>query len=166
MNISEFLKSSFLVIACIFLARFFLPANFTPILAMVIFMPFLTQNRSLQLLLPISILFLSDLILGFYGQTMIFVYGTMVLVGILSRFIHKQNFTSLLTSAVASVLIWHLVVNFGVYMNGLGAVSLAQTYILAIPFDLRLMVSTIVFAGVFFLGWQIAQRYLPLSREN
>lgn len=166
MNISEFLKSSFLILACIFLARFVLPANFTPILAMAVFMPFLTQNKSLQLVLPVSILFLSDLILGFYGQTMIFVYGTIILVGFVSRLIHKQNFSSLLTSAVASVLIWHLVVNFGVYINGLGAVSLAQTYVLAIPFDLRLMASTIFFAGVFFAGWQMVQRYLPLSREH
>ena len=166
MNISEFLKSSFLILACIFLARFVLPANFTPILAMAVFMPFLTQNKSLQLVLPVSILFLSDLILGFYGQTMIFVYGTMILVGFVSRLIHKQNFSSLLTSAVTSVLIWHLVVNFGVYFNGLGAVTLAQTYVLAIPFDLRLMASTIVFAGVFFAGWQVSQRYLPLSREH
>ena len=77
----------------------------------------------------------------------------------------KQNLSSLLTSAVASVLIWHLVVNFGVYFNGLGAVSLAQTYVLAIPFDLRLMASTVIFSGVFFAGWQMAQKYLPLSRD-
>ena len=165
MNISEFLKSSLLILACIFLARFVLPANFTPILAMAVFMPFLTQNKPLQLILPVSMLFLSDLILGFYGQTMIFVYGTMILIGFLSRLMHKQNLSSLLTSAVASVFIWHIVVNFGVYINGLGTTTLAQTYLLAIPFDLRLMASTIVFSGVFFAGWQMAQKYLPLSRD-
>ncbi len=85
MNISEFLKSSFLIIICIFLARFILPPSFTPILAMAVFMPFMTQNKSIQLALPVSILFLSDLVLGFYGQTMIFVYGTMILIGYLSH---------------------------------------------------------------------------------
>ena len=111
-------------------------------------------------------LFLSDLILGFYGQTMIFVYSTMILIGFLSRLMHKQNLSSLLTSAVASVFIWHIVVNFGVYINGLGTTTLAQTYVLAIPFDLRLMASTVIFSGVFFAGWQMAQKYLPLSQDH
>lgn len=166
MNISEFLKSSFLIIICIFLARFILPPSFTPILAMAVFMPFMTQNKSIQLALPVSILFLSDLVLGFYGQTMIFVYGTMILIGYLSHVVHKGTLSSLIMSAISSVLVWHIVVNFGVYIGGLGAVSLAQTYSLAIPFDLRLLVSTVVFSLVFFGGWQMVQKKLTLGQGN
>ena len=166
MNISEFLKSSFLIIICIFLARFILPPSFTPILAMAVFMPFMTQNKSIQLALPVSILFLSDLVLGFYGQTMIFVYGTMILIGYLSHIVHKGSLSRLIMSAISSVLVWHIVVNFGVHISGLGALTFAQTYSLAIPFDLRLLVSTVVFSLVFFIGWQMVQKNLPFGRTN
>ena len=166
MKISEFLKSSFLILVCIFLARFVLPPSVTPILAMAVFMPFMTENKAIQLALPVTILFLSDLILGFYGQTMIFVYGTMILIGLLSNILHRGSLSSLLTSAISSVFIWHIVVNLGVFISGLGAISLAQTYVLAIPFDLRLMASTIVFSGVFFAGWQTAHKYLPDSKDH
>jgi len=41
-------------------------------------------------------------------------------------------------------------VNFGVYVTGLGTQSLAQTYLLAIPFDLKLMASTLLFSSIFY----------------
>ena len=88
MSTSEILKSTLLIIICVFLARFIMPPSYTPIIAMAVFLPFMTQYKSLQILLPVSILFFSDLILGFYGQTMIYVYGTVILIGFLSRMLH------------------------------------------------------------------------------
>ena len=166
MSISEFLKSALLIVICVFLARFIMPPSYTPVIAMAVFLPFMTQHKSLQMLLPVSILFLSDLILGFYGQTMIYVYGTMILIGLLSRMMHKGTASSLLLSSFSSVLLWHLVVNFGVYMNGLGAQSLAQTYLLAIPFDLKLLFSTVAFSLVFYTGWSMTRKPLLASTGN
>ena len=166
MSISEFLKSALLIVICVFLARFIMPPNYTPVIAMAVFLPFMTQHKSLQMLLPVSILFLSDLILGFYGQTMIYVYGTMILIGLLSRMMHKGTVSSLLLSGFSSVLLWHLVVNFGVYMNGLGTQSLAQTYLLAIPFDLKLLFSTVAFSLVFYTGWSMTRKSLLASTRN
>ena len=166
MSISEFLKSSLLIVICVFLARFIMPPSYTPVIAMAVFLPFMTQHKSLQMLLPVSILFLSDLILGFYGQTMIYVYGTMILIGLLTRMMHKGTVSSLLLSSFSSVLLWHLVVNFGVYMNGLGTQSLAQTYLLAIPFDLKLLFSTVAFSLVFYTGLLMDQKSLLASTES
>ena len=166
MSISEFLKSALLIVICVFLARFIMPPSYTPVIAMAVFLPFMTQHKSLQMLLPVSILFLSDLILGFYGQTMIYVYGTMILIGLLSRMMHKGTVSSLLLSSFSSVLLWHLVVNFGVYMNGLGTQSLAQTYLLAIPFDLKLLFSTVAFSLVFYTGLLMNQKSLLASTRN
>ena len=55
MNMKEFFKTAGLLLACILLARFIMPANYTPLLAMAVFMPFLTDNKNLQLLLKIRI---------------------------------------------------------------------------------------------------------------
>ena len=73
MNMKEFFKTAGLLLACILLARFIMPANYTPLLAMAVFMPFVTDKKRLQLLLPVSLLFITDLLLGFYGTAMLFV---------------------------------------------------------------------------------------------
>ena len=166
MSTSEILKSTLLIIICVFLARFIMPPSYTPIIAMAVFLPFMTQYKSLQILLPVSILFFSDLILGFYGQTMIYVYGTVILIGFLSRMLHKGTLNSLLLSGFSSVFLWHLIVNFGVYVSGLGTLSLAQTYLLAIPFDLKLLFSTVSFSLVFYTGWLMTQKSFLASTRN
>ena len=144
----QFLQSAGLLVGCIFLARFIdLPANVTPLLAMATFMPFMTSNRTLQLALPTSILFTSDLILGFYGPTMLFVYGCMVLSGFLSRVLHKDNIQTLLGTSVLSVVLWHFIVNSAVVFFGNGYGPLTPE---ALMFDMRLLVSTVVFSSLFY----------------
>ena len=65
----EFFKSAGLFIICLLLSRFIgLPANFTPIIAVASFMPFLTGNRYIQLFLPVGVLILTDPFLGFYSS--------------------------------------------------------------------------------------------------
>ena len=139
----QFLQSAGLLICCIGLARFIdLPANVTPLLALATFMPFMTSNRTLQLALPTSILFTTDLVLGFYGPTMLFVYGSMVLSGFLSRVLHKDNIQTLLGTSVLSVVLWHLIINIPGPFPPLSPEALI--------FDLRLLASTLVFASIFY----------------
>lgn len=160
---SDIIKSSVFVLASIILARFFLPANITPILAVAVFLPQITENRYLQSFLPIALLFVTDLFLGFYGLTMCFVYGTLFLASLIARGHNDGSYLSLLKGSLWSVLLWHLLVNFGVYLSGLNSVSLLQTYLAAIPFDLRLLVSTLVFSSLFYGLKQIAELWAKQS---
>ena len=162
----EFFKTTGLLLACIFLARFIMPANYTPLIAVAVFMPFVTDNKSLQLLLPVSLLLVTDLILGFYGTAMLFVYGTMLLIGLLSRLLHKDNIQRLMANSLLSVVLWHAIVNYGVYFSGLGTQTLAQTYILAIPFDLRLLTSTLLFSGMFYGVRHLVKEYAYLGNKR
>ena len=157
---SEIIKSAAFILASIILARFALPANITPIIAMAVFLPYITHNKHLQALLPVGILFLTDFFLGFYGATMFFVYGTLLLISILSRKTYDAKFSGILKTSVLSVLLWHVVVNFGVYLNGLGTVSIAQTYLAAIPFDFRLLVSTLAFSSLFYCCNYAVSRFI------
>ena len=166
MDMKEFFKTAGLLLSCIILARFIMPANYTPLIAMAVFMPFVTDNKNLQLLLPVSLLLVTDLILGFYGTAMLFVYGTMFLIGLLSRYLHKDNVKRLMVNSLLSVVLWHSIVNFGVYLSGLGNVSLAQTYLLAIPFDLRLLTSTLLFSGVFYGIRHLVKEYSYLGNKR
>ena len=56
------------------------PPNFTPLIAAVIFLPFISKDK-LGMLLPISVMFISDLIIGFHGQ-MFWVYGGFTLISL------------------------------------------------------------------------------------
>ena len=49
MDMKEFFKTAGLLLSCIILARFIMPANYTPLIAMAVFMPFVTDNKNLQL---------------------------------------------------------------------------------------------------------------------
>ncbi len=118
MKTNQVIKSLLFVLACVIAARFLLPANWTPILALALFMPYVTSNKSIQVLMPISILLLTDIFLGFYGQTMFFVYATLILIAFISRHQSIGSLLSLMKHSVGSILIWHIVVNFGVYLNG------------------------------------------------
>ena len=163
---SEIIKSASFILASIILARFTLPANITPIIAMAVFLPYITKNKHLQTLLPISILFLTDIFLGFYGSTMFFVYGTLLLISILSRKTYDAKFTGILKTSGLSVLLWHIIVNFGVYLNGLGTVSFAQTYLAAVPFDFRLLVSTIAFSSLFYGSYYAVDRFISKQESR
>ncbi len=137
----EFFKSAGLLLGCILLSRFILPANITPIIAMAVFMPYLTSNKNLQMFLPVSIMFATDIFLGFYS-TMWLTYGIMALIGFISRFINNGQYSTLMGSSVLSVVLWHLIINIPGPFPPLSPEALI--------FDLRLLGSTVVFASVFY----------------
>ena len=161
----QVLKPLIFVLACVIAARFFLPANWTPVLALALFMPYVTKNKSIQILMPVSVLLITDIFLGFYGQTMFFVYATLIFIALISRYQSTVSLLSLMKYSVGSVLIWHIVVNFGVYLNGHDGSSLAQTYLLAIPFDLRLMMSTVFFSLLFYSAWATKEYFISSAEK-
>ena len=137
----EFFKSASLLLGCILISRFILPANITPLIAMAVFMPYLTSNKQLQMFLPVSILFATDIFLGFYS-TMWLTYGLMGLIGFISRALNNGEYSTLMGSSVLSVVLWHLIINIPGPFPPLSPETLV--------FDLRLLGSTLVFASMFY----------------
>ena len=90
-----------------------LPPNFTPIIAGAIFLPIISKGVRYAFL-PVIVLFLTDLLLGFHS-TMIYTYGSVLLIGTLAHI----SRISLGLKAIMGVLIWHLIVNFGVLVSTL-----------------------------------------------
>lgn len=128
-----------------------LPDNFTPLLAAAVFMPYITHNRVAQWLLPAGVLFVSDFFLGFYSAAPV-VYAMVMFASILGT--HVKN---MYVASVGSVVAWHLVVNGAVWYYGMGTLTLLQTYVAAIPFDFRLLVSTLLFVALFDTVKHLAQ---------
>jgi len=137
----NYLNSFALLFGAILVSRFAeLPANFTPLLASAIFIPQMMSNRLTQVLFPISILFLTDIVLGFY-TVMPIVYLCMGLAPIISSF--NKN---IYMSGALSVLIWHIAVNGAVYVTGHGYPPFSAE---AMIFDMRLLLSTMLFLALF-----------------
>jgi len=110
--------------------------NVTPIFAIALLLPQFTTNKYLQYTIPLSLMLVKDFFLGFHGL-MIPVYACVSLFTILGSHIRNE-----IVATFTGVLMWHLIINFFVWYKWGG--NLLNTYIMAIPFDFNLLVSTLI----------------------
>ncbi len=153
--IIETLKSCWLLLLCLIVVRFIgFPANFTPILACAVFLPFMTDNKYIQMFLPVSILIITDPFLGLYSAMPI-VYLCIIFASIIPTLFKTYNYKNMIISGIFSVMLWHIIVNFSVWFSDISSLTLIETYIAAWPFDFRLLLSTFVFSSLFFLSKEL-----------
>ena len=157
--IKEIMKSCWLLVICLIAARFIgFPANFTPILACAVFLPFMTNNKYIQMFLPVTILIVTDPFLGLYSAMPV-VYLCIITASGFSSLFKNYNYRNMIISGLVSVGIWHILVNLAVWMSGTQTLPLSAVYLAAIPFDLKLLASTLIYSSLFFgfrsvfLGW-------------
>lgn len=143
-----------LTIAAI-IGRFFPhPANMTPLGATSLFSG-AKLKRPWSYLVPLFILFLTDLFLGFHS-TMIYVYASFAVGIFLSEKFLKNNFTlfRMGTLSVINPTIFFIVTNFGVWLSGgiypKTAFGLSQSYLMGLPFYKNMLIGDIVFGLGFF----------------
>lgn len=137
--------------------------NFTAILAVSFAFSLLYPKARLKtLLLPLTVMLVSDIVIGFH-TTMVFVYGGLVL-GLASILVLKpQSFLNKVLGVVSGSLIFFLVSNFGVWlMEGLYPMTtqgLAQCFIMGIPFYKNQFLADVALTPIFFyLGKFIANQ--------
>ena len=143
-------KNLILLILLIVFSRFIgLPANFSPLLALAVFMPRLTDDVRIQNLLPVSIVAFTNL---FLEQVNIIILAAILLVFAIAPILSRLS-RSLLWGSLSAVFIWYILVNGAVWV--VGENSIVETYIAAIPFDLKLAIST----GLYILLFYSAERF-------
>ena len=120
-----------------------LPPNFSPLLATAIFMPRLTNNKYLQSFIPVVIVILSNIFLETVHLT---IFLTILFVLLISPIISRVM-NNLFYSCFMVVFIWFVFVNGSVWIIGGG--NLFTTYISAIPFDFKLLISTALYLCLF-----------------
>ena len=156
-----------LIIFLVSLSRIFPhPPNFTPILALAIFVGAYLPNRIIALSLPILAMFLSDLIIGFHSQIYA-VYVTIIVLSLLGNMIEKRNILNLGIVGISGSLLFFIVTNFSVWLTDglypLNLTGLMQCYIMAIPFFHNTLISTIIFLAILFTGYSlIEKRFLKI----
>lgn len=139
------IKNILLVIGLLAMSRFIgLPSNFSPLLAFAVFVPRITDNKTLQILLPASILLATNYFLEPVNS---FILLSITLVFVLTPLLSLVS-KNLLFISVASVLVWHILVNGSVWIVNGG--SIMETFLLAIPFDFKLLISTCLYVAMFY----------------
>ena len=158
-----------LIIFLISLSRIFPhPPNFTPILALAIFGGAFLPNKKTALFLPISTMFLSDLIIGFHSQIYA-VYVAIIILSLLGNMIKTKNIKNLAITGFAGSLIFFMITNFSVWLSGvlypLTIDGLLQCYIMAIPFFHNTLISTLLFLGILFFGYTFAEKKYQVLKK-
>ena len=132
---SHFNKSQKIVLAIIIfgiLARLIPhPPNFSPVTAIALFSGLNLKNKKFAFLIPILILFISDLFIGI-SVINIFVYSGFLLVVQLGSKIRSIRFLNIILAS----LIFFIISNFGVWIIGYPKTidGLILCYTMAIPF--------------------------------
>ncbi len=138
------------------------PANFAPILAIGLFAG-TYLDRQYAFWLPLIIMLVSDLFLGFYSiWVMSAVYSSLVLSVLIGTWIRKQkNVGNVFAGTIAGSLLFFFVTNFAVWI-GTSLYThtidgLLNCFILAIPFFRSSLASNLVYVSVLFGAYELVQ---------
>lgn len=128
-------------------------ANFAPVGAIALFAGAILSWR-IALWLPLIIMVASDLLLGLH-DTILFTWGGFTLVAVIGLLLrNRSNLMKIAAGAPASALLFYIVSNFGVWVEGSlyprTWQGLVDCYLLALPFLRTSLWADISFAIVFF----------------
>jgi hypothetical protein len=157
---------TFLILAAAAMRLLTTGLNFTPVAAMALFGGAYLGRRHLSYLIPLVVMFLTDLILGLHS-TMIFVYAAFALtvtmgIGIRS----KLNVFTVLGGALGSAVLFFLITNFGTWITGMVGYpmtleGLMSCYAAGIPFFRNDLSATLAYSGVLFGAYALARKHIP-----
>jgi hypothetical protein len=144
----QYLKISIGIFLALAASRFIPhPPNFTSLLALSFYVPAIFGVRFIPALV-LSFL-ITDLIIGFH-ETILFTWGSVILIGIISKYFNRSILLRLFGALVGAV-IFYLLSNFGVWTGGLYEYDIAgliTCYTLALPFFGNTLISTLVFSVI------------------
>ncbi|MDC1324806.1 hypothetical protein N8216_02140 [Flavobacteriaceae bacterium] len=135
--------------------------NFTPITAIALFGGLYFSNKTMAYLVPLFIMALSDLFLGFHSISIV-VYAAFILVSFIGTQTKKPSVFIILISSIS----FFIITNFGVWLIGYPKTwtGLVECYTLAIPFFRNSLLGDFFYAGVMILGFNFVQKkYLNLA---
>jgi hypothetical protein len=170
-----------LIILCAFSRIIPHMPNFSPLGAIALFGAAHFTKRWQALLIPIAATWLSDLFInnviyaqyypkftwfypGFYWQ-----YGSYLLIALVGTAILKKvKIQTVITGALTSTTIFFLVSNFGVWAEGTmypkTFEGLMACYAAGIPFAKGTILGDLVYSGILFGMFALAQKQFPLLR--
>jgi hypothetical protein len=151
------------------LSRLFTPyPNFNPVIALAIFSGVYIKNKKLALLLPLLLMFISDLFLGFHS-TIAFTWVGIVLVSMVGVYIReKKSVKSIFAASLASAVIFYVISNAGVWlmdaMYPMTWAGLAECFAMALPFFRMTLMSAFIYAFILFGVYELIAARVKTTR--
>ena len=123
------------------------PPNFTSLIALSFYVPLIFGMSYIPIII-LSFAF-TDIFFG-YHQTLFFTWGSVILIGFLSKYFFKTLIKRLCGAIIGSI-VFYLITNFGVWLSGIYPFNLnglILSYIAALPFFAYNIISTIIFSVI------------------
>jgi hypothetical protein len=156
MNYLKILLGIFLVLSA---SRFIPhPPNFTSLIALSFYVPLFLGKRFIPALLICFVI--TDILIGLHSNV-IFTWGSVIFISLISYFFQKNIYTRIL-GVISGSLVFYLISNFGVWSSGYYGYSLDGLlicYIAAIPFYSNTLISTLLYAGLIETTNTISKKY-------
>ncbi len=132
-------------------------------------------NKKIGLFVPLLVMFLSDLVIGFYDlRVMLSVYfgfAVMVLLGWLVR--KEKTASNVIFASFGGAVLFYLLTNFAVWASSSwypqNLYGLLSSYTMALPFFRSSLMGDLFYGAVFFgayEGFLLAKRKLSVFRER
>lgn len=142
-----------------------LPYNFSPVAAIALFGAAMFSNRILASVLPLAIMLISDVFIGFH-DTMWAVYGAFIAVALIGQVVRKNpNMTSALVGAAFSSVVFFLITNAACWLTmpeySKDLSGLLNSYAAGLPFFRGTFVGDLLFTLVFFGSYHLAEYRFP-----
>ena len=166
-------KPRFVVLACMILAAAASrliphPPNVASITAVALFGGAYLSDKRLAFLVPMTALFLSDLVLGLYSHMEV-IYGSFALVVCLGLLLRRRRTPlAIAGAALAGSIVFFAITNFGVWVFGSlypkTTAGLLTCYVAAVPFFQNTLVGDALYTAVLFGGFALAEKRFPVLR--
>lgn len=142
------------------------PPNIAPVAGLALFSGAYLK-KPVSFILPLLIMFISDIFLGF-SSVSFFVYASFFLIVFIGKIaIRKTSFTNIAYSSVLSSILFFIITNFGswlttnMYQKTLS--GLLSCYIMGIPFFRNTLIGDFAYSMVFFYGYALV--FLLIKRK-
>ncbi len=158
-----------MVVAAAFVRLIPHPPNFAPIAAIALFGGAYYSKKSFAYLIPISAMFVTDLILGFHSAMWAVYLSFIFIVAIGMIMIKKKNVKNVVLASLISSVLFFVLTNFAVWLSGMtypmNLVGLGACFTAAIPFFQNTLIGDLVFTGAMFGIYELAKVKFPQLAE-
>jgi hypothetical protein len=146
------------------------PPNMSSVTAVALFAGAYFSDKRLAFLVPLTALFLSDLVLGFYGhmEVQYLSFALIVCIGLWLR--ENRSVLRIAAAALASSVLFFVLTNFGVWAFGSlyprTLDGLIACYVAAIPFFRNTFQGDMLYTAILFGGFALLERRYSVLRET
>ena len=138
------------------------PPNFTSLIALSFYVPFLLGKKYIPALLVSFAL--TDFIIG-YHLTTHWTWGSVLIIGLVANYFPNKIFFRIFGTLFGAI-IFYLITNFGVWTTGIYNLTiegLVTSYVLAIPFFGYTLLSTFLFSILIELSVYLISKFFKLN---